>query len=129
MLWQRASQCSDVTLIAPAQLQQVAFGDNEAFITLQDGSMMSARLLIAADGANSWLRDKADIPITFWDYEHHALVANVRTDMPHDAIARRVPRRRHSGLPADAGSAPVLHRLVTVTAGSGATAIHAGSAV
>lgn len=89
-LWQRASQCSDVTLIAPARLQQVAFGDNEAFITLQDGSMMSARLLIAADGANSWLRDKADIPITFWDYEHHALVANVRTDMPHDAIARQV---------------------------------------
>ena len=89
-LWQRASQCSDVTLIAPAQLQQVAFGDNEAFITLQDGSMMSARLLIAADGANSWLRDKADILITFWDYEHHALVANVRTDMPHDAIARQV---------------------------------------
>lgn len=89
-LWQRASQCSDVTLIAPAQLQQVAFGDNEAFITLQDGSIMSARLLIAADGANSWLRDKADIPITFWDYEHHALVANVRTDMPHDAIARQV---------------------------------------
>lgn len=89
-LWQRASQCNDVTLIAPAQLQQVAFGDNEAFITLQDGSMMSARLLIAADGANSWLRDKVYIPITFWDYEHHALVANVRTDMPHDAIARQV---------------------------------------
>ncbi|NIE52398.1 FAD-dependent 2-octaprenylphenol hydroxylase [Pantoea sp. Ap-870] len=89
-LWQRASQCNEVTLNAPAQLQQVAFGDNEAFITLQDGSMMSARLLIAADGANSWLRDKADIPITFWDYEHHALVANVRTDMPHDAIARQV---------------------------------------
>ncbi|SFJ95640.1 2-octaprenylphenol hydroxylase [Candidatus Pantoea symbiotica] len=89
-LWQRASQSSDITLFAPAQLKQVAFGDNEAFITLQDGSMMSARLLVAADGANSWLRDKADIPLTFWDYEHHALVANIRTDMPHDAIARQV---------------------------------------
>jgi 2-octaprenylphenol hydroxylase len=89
-LWQHASQSSDISLFAPAQLQQVAFGDNEAFITLQDGSMMSARLLVAADGANSWLRDKADIPLTFWDYEHHALVANIRTDMPHDAIARQV---------------------------------------
>ncbi len=89
-LWQRASQCSDITLFTAAQLQQVAFGDNEAFITLQDGTMMSARLMIAADGANSWLRDKADIPLSFWDYEHHALVANVRTDMPHDAIARQV---------------------------------------
>ncbi|MDL4912863.1 MAG: FAD-dependent 2-octaprenylphenol hydroxylase [Enterobacterales bacterium endosymbiont of Blomia tropicalis] len=89
-LWQRAAVCSDVTLMAPSQLQQVAFGDNEAFITLQDGSMLSARLLIAADGANSWLRNKADIPVTFWDYDHHALVANIRTDLPHDAVARQV---------------------------------------
>ncbi|WP_278497594.1 FAD-dependent 2-octaprenylphenol hydroxylase [Pantoea vagans] len=89
-LWQRASACSDVTLMAPSQLQQVAFGDNEAFITLQDGSMSSARLMIAADGANSWLRNKADIPLTFWDYDHHALVANVRTEKPHDAVARQV---------------------------------------
>lgn len=89
-LWQRAQQLSDITLLAPAQLQQVAFGDNEAFVTLQDGSMMSARLLIAADGAHSWLRDKADIPLTFWDYEHHALVANIRTEQPHQSVARQV---------------------------------------
>ena len=89
-LWQRAQSLSDITLIAPAQLQQVAFGDNEAFVTLQDGSMMTARLLVAADGANSWLRNKADIPLTFWDYQHHALVANIRTAKPHDAVARQV---------------------------------------
>lgn len=89
-LWQKASQLSDITLIAPAQLRQVAFGDNEAFVTLEDGNMMSARLLIAADGANSWLRNKADIPLTFWDYQHHALVANIRTEQPHDAVARQV---------------------------------------
>lgn len=89
-LWQRASRCSDVTLMAPSQLQQVAFGENEAFVTLQDGTMLTARLLIAADGANSWLRNKADIPLTFWDYDHHALVANIRTEQPHDAVARQV---------------------------------------
>ncbi|MEZ3500611.1 FAD-dependent 2-octaprenylphenol hydroxylase [Pantoea sp. KPR_PJ] len=89
-LWQRASRCSDVTLMAPAQLQQVAFGENEAFVTLQNGEMLTARLLIAADGANSWLRNKADIPLTFWDYDHHALVANIRTEKPHEAVARQV---------------------------------------
>mgnify|MGYP000903424960 FL=1 len=89
-LWQKASQLSDITLMAPAQLQQVAFGDNEAFVTLQDGTMMSTRLLVAADGANSWLRNKADIPLTFWDYQHHALVANIRTEQPHAAVARQV---------------------------------------
>lgn len=89
-LWQRAESLSDITLISPAELQQVAFGDNEAFVTLKDGSMMTARLLVAADGANSWLRNKADIPLTFWDYQHHALVANIRTEKPHDAVARQV---------------------------------------
>lgn len=89
-LWQKASQLSSVALFAPARLQQVAFGENEAFVTLEDGSMMSARLLIAADGGRSWLRDKADIPLTFWDYQQHALIATIRTELPHNAVARQV---------------------------------------
>lgn len=89
-LWNKAAELSDITTIAPAELHQVAFGDNEAFVTLKDGTMMSARLLVAADGANSWLRNKADIPLAFWDYDHHALVANIRTEQPHDAVARQV---------------------------------------
>jgi len=89
-LWNRARCLSDITLISPAEPQQVAFGDNEAFVTLNDGTMISARLLVAADGANSWLRTNADIPLAFWDYEHHALVATIRTAQPHDAVARQV---------------------------------------
>ena len=34
-LWQKAQSCSDVTLMAPAQIQQVAWGENEAFITFK----------------------------------------------------------------------------------------------
>ncbi|KAB8305331.1 FAD-dependent 2-octaprenylphenol hydroxylase [Erwinia endophytica] len=89
-LWNQAGRLSDITLMSPVEPQQVAFGDNEAFVTLNDGTMISARLLVAADGANSWLRNKADIPLAFWDYEHHALVATIRTAQPHDAVARQV---------------------------------------
>ncbi|EHX7317488.1 FAD-dependent 2-octaprenylphenol hydroxylase [Escherichia coli] len=89
-LWNKAQQSSDITLLAPAELQQVAWGENETFLTLKDGSMLTARLVIGADGANSWLRNKADIPLTFWDYQHHALVATIRTEEPHDALARQV---------------------------------------
>ncbi|EOK8967466.1 FAD-dependent 2-octaprenylphenol hydroxylase [Escherichia coli] len=89
-LWNKAQQSSDITLLAPAELQQVAWGENETFLTLKDGSMLTARLVIGADGANSWLRNKADIPLTFWDYQHHALVVTIRTEEPHDAVARQV---------------------------------------
>ena len=89
-LWQRAQQCQDVTLMAPAGVQQVAWGENEAFLTLKDGGMLTARLVVGADGANSWLREKADIALTSWDYRHHALVATIRTDEPHEAVARQV---------------------------------------
>ncbi|QMD26611.1 FAD-dependent 2-octaprenylphenol hydroxylase [Citrobacter freundii] len=88
-LWQKAQQSADITLMAPAELQQVAWGENEAFLTLKDGSMLTARLVIGADGANSWLRNKADIPLTFWDYRHHALVATIRTEDAHGAVARQ----------------------------------------
>jgi len=90
-LWQKAQQCQDVTLIAPAELQQVAWGENEVFLNLKDGSMMTARLVVGADGAHSWLRDKADIPLTFWDYNHHALVATIRTAEPHQGGHPGVP--------------------------------------
>ncbi|EHG7583175.1 MULTISPECIES: FAD-dependent 2-octaprenylphenol hydroxylase [Citrobacter] len=89
-LWQKARQSSDITLLAPAELQQVAWGENEAFLTLKDGTMLTARLVIGADGAHSWLRNKADIPLTFWDYRHHALVATIRTEEAHGAVARQV---------------------------------------
>lgn len=89
-LWDRAQRCTDVTLIAPAQMQQVAFGENDAFLTLADGTMLTSRLVVGADGANSWLRERADIPLTFWDYRHHALVATIRTEEPHGKVARQI---------------------------------------
>ncbi|KNC89977.1 FAD-dependent 2-octaprenylphenol hydroxylase [Trabulsiella odontotermitis] len=89
-LWQKAQQCSDVTLLAPAEVKQVAWGENEAFITLKDNSMLTARLVVGADGANSWLRNNADIPLASWDYRHHALVATIRTADPHQATARQI---------------------------------------
>ncbi|MGU3524920.1 FAD-dependent 2-octaprenylphenol hydroxylase [Enterobacteriaceae bacterium C23F] len=88
-LWQKAAKSKDITLMAPAELAQVAWGENEAFLTLKDGNMLTARLVVGADGANSWLRGKADIPLTSWDYRHHALVATIRTAEPHQTVARQ----------------------------------------
>jgi len=89
-LWQRAENCDDVTLFTSATMKNIAWGENEAFITLGDQRQMTARLVVGADGAHSWLRQHADIPLTFWDYRHHALVATIRTVEPHQSVARQV---------------------------------------
>jgi len=34
----------------------VVWGENDAFITLENDDMLTTRLVAGADGANSWLR-------------------------------------------------------------------------
>ncbi|MCW3171466.1 FAD-dependent oxidoreductase [Shewanella subflava] len=88
-LAKRVSELTNITHIEQQKLQRVAFGEREAWLTLESGDNMSAALVIGADGANSWVRQQCQIPLTFWDYGHHAIVATVRTELAHDAIARQ----------------------------------------
>lgn len=88
-LWQTAQQTSSITLCVD-QPKSVEWGENEVFITLQQGESLSAKLVIGADGAHSWLRRQANIPFTFRDYGQHALVATVKTEQPHNDCAYQV---------------------------------------
>ena len=88
-LWQLAQSSADITLLTDNILKKVIWGENEVFMTFDNEQMVSARLVVGADGAKSWLREKADIPVTFWDYEHTALVAIIRTEIPHMHTARQ----------------------------------------
>ncbi|GGP65382.1 FAD-dependent oxidoreductase [Shewanella saliphila] len=88
-LAKRASEITNLTHIEEQRLERVAFGDREAWLTLANGDNVSAAVVVAADGANSWVRQQCSIPLTFWDYGHHAIVATVRTELAHDATARQ----------------------------------------
>ena len=52
-----------------------------------DGSLVSAPLIIAADGGNSCLRDLAGFETREWDYGQKAIVTTIRTRLPHDRTA------------------------------------------
>jgi 2-octaprenylphenol hydroxylase len=58
-------------------------------LTTQQHGNLQAQLVIAADGANSWIRTAAGIDLKMSDYQHHALVATVKTVLPHQQTARQ----------------------------------------
>lgn len=80
----------NIQLLTPARAQSLQVGEAGAVLLLEDGRALSAKLVVAADGAHSWVRRQADIPLTSWDYGHHALVATVRCAEPHEAVARQI---------------------------------------
>ncbi|MGL4191211.1 FAD-dependent 2-octaprenylphenol hydroxylase [Vibrio misgurnus] len=89
-LLEQVKQQANVALHVPATCQSIAIGESEAWLTLSNGQAFSAKLVVGADGAHSWLRHQMNIPLTHWDYGHSALVANVRTREAHQQVARQI---------------------------------------
>src|SRR6266853_2102176 len=56
-------------------------------VTLADGSMVEASLLVAADGARSKLRERAGIVTYGWDYDQSGIVVTVGHERDHDGRA------------------------------------------
>lgn len=86
------SKQENVTLLAPERCSSIMFGESEAWLNLESGKAITAKLVVGADGANSWLRNQVNIPLTHWDYGHSALVANIRTVENHTETARQIFR-------------------------------------
>ncbi|MFB9135252.1 FAD-dependent 2-octaprenylphenol hydroxylase [Vibrio olivae] len=89
-LLEQVEKQANVSLYMPAQCQSLAMGESEAWLTLDNGQSLTAKLVVGADGANSWVRRQLDIPLTHWDYGHSAVVATVKTQQPHEEIARQI---------------------------------------
>jgi 2-octaprenyl-6-methoxyphenol hydroxylase len=56
-------------------------------VTLADGSLIEASLLVAADGARSKLRERAGIPTHGWDYDQAGIVVTVGHERDHHGRA------------------------------------------
>jgi ubiquinone biosynthesis UbiH/UbiF/VisC/COQ6 family hydroxylase len=81
-LWRRLRQ-SAVSVLAPAQCQAVAFEQDAAVLALEGDAPLRAKLLVAADGAQSWLRAQAGMPATTTPYGQSAVVANFECEPAH----------------------------------------------
>ena len=89
-LWQKAQADEGITFYTEEPITNVAMGDSEVLATFATKMPITAKLVIGADGANSWLRKQMDMPIAFRDYDHHAVVATVKTEHGHQDTAWQV---------------------------------------
>jgi ubiquinone biosynthesis UbiH/UbiF/VisC/COQ6 family hydroxylase len=86
-LWETARRQGNVTLLCPGVPRRLTFAEDAATLTLADGKELRSRLIVAADGADSWTRAAAGIEVGFKPYEQHGVVANFTTGKPHREVA------------------------------------------
>jgi ubiquinone biosynthesis UbiH/UbiF/VisC/COQ6 family hydroxylase len=86
-LWRALDFSDEVEIFAPAQCEALDIGPREARLTLRDGRTLAARLAVGADGARSFLRERAGIAASGEPYAQSALVANFACERPHGGVA------------------------------------------
>ena len=79
-----------ITLICPATPVGFSATVDAAEVWLADGTVLRTLLVVGADGADSHVRELAGITIRGWSYGQVAIVATVKTDRPHNHVARQI---------------------------------------
>ena len=82
-LWESAKRQANLTLLCPARPSALALADEGATLRLEDGRQVDCRLVVAADGADSWTRNAAGIEVAFKPYGQQGVVANFRCAQAH----------------------------------------------
>ncbi len=94
-LWECLERIECVDLMCPARVADYSLDTDYARLQLDCGDTLEAKLLVGADGRDSAIRARAGIDTRGWDYDQHALVANVVHELSHEATAWQ--RFRNSG--------------------------------
>lgn len=76
-----------IRLCCPALAQRLDIQEDDASITLDDGSVLDAQLVVGTDGHDSLVRREAGIDARISDYRQSGVVANFETEKPHHGTA------------------------------------------
>ena len=85
-LWKRIQQ-TDIVLVTDGHPQQIQTATDSVTLVLSDGRKIQGKLLVGADGANSWVRNEIDIDIRIDHYRHYGVVANFECALDHKGVA------------------------------------------
>jgi 2-octaprenyl-6-methoxyphenol hydroxylase len=115
----RVRELPGLHVFAPAEAA-VDRSEDGVLVRIAGGPSITCRLVVAAEGRNSPLRDAAGIPVTRFDYRQTGIVCAISHELPHGSVALEhfLPSGPFAVLPmapsadAEAGGAPNVSAVV-----------------
>lgn len=83
-------QTANIDLVSPASVRDIEIGGPSSKLHLDTGQgtdELEARLVVAADGAGSFIRNHLQIPTQTRDYGQTAVICNITPEISHDGRA------------------------------------------
>lgn len=107
---ERAQGFDNVSVRLQARASSIEYAPSGSTITLNGGEVLTSRLLVAADGGFSRVRQAAGLGVTGWDYDQQALVLTVETQEGQQDITwqRFTPQGPQALLPLDGPHASLV---------------------
>ena len=84
------AQTDNIELVSPVSVKDIELGGSTNKLRVETSSgidELEARLVVAADGANSFIRNHLQIPTQRRDYGQTAIICNVTPEIAHDGRA------------------------------------------
>ena len=112
-LWQAALAHAQIAVHCPARVAATEVEGERRVLRFEDGSRVAARLVVAADGAESALRTMLGIATRDRDYAQRAVVAHVAHERTHESTAwqRFLPGATLAFLPLADGRSSIVWSL------------------
>ena len=86
-LWQALQTDGNAALHCPAEISSLESGEPYSRLTLADGQVLEAELVVGADGAASRIREWAGLGSTLTPYGQSGVVASFACERPHRGTA------------------------------------------
>jgi 2-octaprenyl-6-methoxyphenol hydroxylase len=90
VLYKAAKGHTAIQLHMPANIIEKSRDAGAVTVTLEGGKVLTADLMIVAEGRKSETREEAGIQIAHWQYDHHAIVGAIYHEQPHNNIAYEI---------------------------------------
>ena len=100
-LFNRYKQLPSLKIISNCSVETLNRTNSYTEALLSNGEIFKASLIVAADGRQSPIRNRAKIQVTQWDYHQTAIVCTISHSLPHHNTAQEhfLPRGPFAILP------------------------------